>query len=191
MHRIVRLVARRAVIRSRSATGAGPRPVRKYPPERHLRAQTCTRWTAARLRPAGARCGAHEIASTLTGRRAAAVLPRGGLPGLLSQFLSHSPRPGLFTDVHPDRVRAVRGRWRTVVNAGQHRWKACWGQPLASSNLASSATLTRENTDRRCQQAAASRPAGLICWSQFERPASLTPGFAATVLPGHGWDGRP
>ena len=28
------------------------------------------------------------------------------------------------------------------MNAGQHCWKACWGQPLASSNLASSATLT-------------------------------------------------
>ena len=26
-----------------------------------------------------------------------------------------------------------------------HAWKACWGQPLASSNLASSATLTSQN----------------------------------------------
>src|SRR5664280_3507343 len=26
-----------------------------------------------------------------------------------------------------------------------HAWKACWGQPLASSNLASSATATRAN----------------------------------------------
>ena len=32
------------------------------------------------------------------------------------------------------------------MNAGQHCWKACWGQPLRSSNLLSSATLTRENT---------------------------------------------
>ena len=41
--------------------------------------------------PAGteARFSAHEIASTLTGRRSAAVLPRGGPPGPLSQFLSH------------------------------------------------------------------------------------------------------
>jgi hypothetical protein len=33
------------------------------------------------------------------------------------------------------------------VHAGQRCWKACWGQPLRSSNLLSSATLTRENTD--------------------------------------------
>ena len=28
------------------------------------------------------------------------------------------------------------------MNGGQHCWKACWGQPLRSSNLLSSATLT-------------------------------------------------
>jgi len=59
-------------------------------------------------------------------------------PGL-SFGLIH-PRPGPFTDVHADRVRAARGRWRTPVNAMQHCWKACWGQPLRSSNLLSSAT---------------------------------------------------
>src|SRR5215475_14397045 len=32
------------------------------------------------------------------------------------------------------------------VNAGQHCWKACWGQPPASSNLASSAVLTCKDT---------------------------------------------
>jgi hypothetical protein len=57
----------------------------------------------------------------------------------LSLGLIH-PRPGPFTGGHPDRVCAVRGRWRTLVNAGQHCWKACWGQPLRSSNLLSSAT---------------------------------------------------
>ena len=31
------------------------------------------------------------------------------------------------------------------MNADQQCWKACWGQPLASSNLASSATLTCAN----------------------------------------------
>src|SRR6516225_9258172 len=49
-------------------------------------------------------------------------------------------------EVHPDRVYAVRGRWRTPVNAGQHCWKACWGQPLRSSNPLSSATLTCDDT---------------------------------------------
>ena len=61
-------------------------------------------------------------------------------PGL-SFGLIH-PRSEPFTGGHPDRVRVVRGRWRTLVNAVQHCWKACWGQPLRSSNLLSSATLT-------------------------------------------------
>jgi len=63
----------------------------------------------------------------------------------LSSCLIH-PRPGPFTRVRSDGVCAVRGRWRTPVNAGQHCWKACWVQALASSNLASSAaTLTWDN----------------------------------------------
>ena len=68
--------------------------------------------------------------------------PRPG-PGL-SFGLIH-PRPPPFTDVHSDRVRAVGGRRRTPVNAMQQCWKACWGQPLRSSNLLSSATLTCKN----------------------------------------------
>src|SRR6266487_1453364 len=34
------------------------------------------------------------------------------------------PRPAPFSGGHPDRVRAGRGRWRTVVDARQHCWKA-------------------------------------------------------------------
>src|SRR5215469_2783584 len=58
----------------------------------------------------------------------------------------------------------------TVADTGERRsalLESVLGATLASSNLASSATLTRENTDRRCQQAGAPRPTGLICWSQF------------------------
>jgi hypothetical protein len=61
---------------------------------------------------------------------------------VVSVLVSIRPRPAPFTGGHPDRACAVRGRWRPPVNAGVHCWKACWGQPLASSNLASSATLT-------------------------------------------------
>jgi hypothetical protein len=46
----------------------------------------------------------------------------------LSFCLIH-PSPGPFTSDRPRHVRAGHGRWRTVVNAGQHCWKACWGQP--------------------------------------------------------------
>jgi hypothetical protein len=63
--------------------------------------------------------------------------PRPG-PGLSFGLIHPCPEP--FTDVHPDRVCAVREQWRPPVNAGQHCWKACWGQPLRSSNLLSSAT---------------------------------------------------
>ena len=41
-----------------------------------------------------------------------------------------------------------------MVNAGQRCWKACWGQPLASSNLASSATLTCDDALGSCSRAA-------------------------------------
>ena len=64
---------------------------------------------------------------------------QGRLAFCLSFCLIH-PRPGPFTSVRSDDVCAVRGRWRTPVNKGQHCWKACWGQPLRSSNLLSSAT---------------------------------------------------
>ena len=63
-----------------------------------------------------------------------------GRPAPCLSFCLIHPRSAPFTDVHVDRVCAVRGRWRTPVNAGQHCWKACWGQPLRSSNLLSSAT---------------------------------------------------
>ena len=35
------------------------------------------------------------------------------------------------------------GRCRPLLNIGLQTWKACWGQPLAGSNPASSAPLTR------------------------------------------------
>src|SRR5215471_17710635 len=43
--------------------------------------------------------------------------------GRLSQFASHSPRPPPVTGGHADRVCAVRGQCRTLVNAGE-RWPA-------------------------------------------------------------------
>jgi hypothetical protein len=72
---------------------------------------------------------------------------RGISPGLSCGLIHSRPRP--FTDGHPARVHARRERWRTSVNAGQHCWKACWVQALASSNLASSATLTSGDAGHR------------------------------------------
>ena len=138
----------------------------------------------------GARCRAHEIASALTGRRSAAALPRRRPLGPCLSFCLIHPRPGPFTDVHPDRVCAVRGRWRTPVNAGQHCWKACWGQPLASSNLASSATLTCKNPGLGRQQAGAPCSGGLICRSHLRALGGATAGISGTVEPGHRRRGR-
>jgi hypothetical protein len=59
----------------------------------------------------------------------------------LSLWLIHR-RPASFTDGRPDCFRAVHGRSRPAMNTGAQCWKACWGQPLKSSNLLSSATLT-------------------------------------------------
>jgi hypothetical protein len=69
-------------------------------------------------RPAGtgARFIAQEVASTLTGRRSAAVLPSGGPPGPLSQFLSHSPPSGI---VHRCSPRSCLRCSRTVTDAGE------------------------------------------------------------------------
>ena len=79
----------------------------------------------------------------------------GGRPASCLSFCLIHSRPGPFTSVRSDGVRAVRGRWRTPVNVGQHCWKACWGQPLRSSNLLSSAILIRASplcTRNACRQ---------------------------------------
>src|SRR5215468_4721785 len=64
----------------------------------------------------GARFSAQEIASTLTRRRSSAVLPWSGPPGLLSQFLSHSPPSGT---VHQCSLGSCLGSSRTVADAGE------------------------------------------------------------------------
>ena len=83
-------------------------------------------------------------------------------------------RPQLFTGGRHERIRPVHGRWRTPANADQHYWKACWGQPLRSSNLLSSATLTCKNTGGDRSQAGSLCQVGsfngLIC--SAARPAA-------------------
>src|SRR5215510_640086 len=64
----------------------------------------------------GARYSAQEIAWMLTGRRSPHVLPRRGPPGLLSQFLSHSPPSGT---VHRCSPRSCLRSSRTVADAGE------------------------------------------------------------------------
>ena len=85
-------------------------------------------------------------------RRMRSTLPAAACGSGWSQMWSHSPG---FAGVRPDpslTVSPAHGRWRTPVNAGQHCWKACSGQPLASSNLASSAMLTCKNTQDEHRQ---------------------------------------
>jgi hypothetical protein len=99
-----------------------------------------------------------------------------------SHSQSHSPE---FAGVRRDRSRAHipgHGLSRTVMNAEAHTWKACWGQPLRSSNLLSSATLTCKNIDEWLL------PSGLIFvqWAHlmgsFPQPWSLPPPISADVV---------
>ena len=74
----------------------------------------------------------------------------GRLASCLSFCLIH-PRPGPFTSVRSDRVCAVRGPWRTPVNAGQHCWKACWLNPRklkSCISALSSPSPSRTSSDR-------------------------------------------
>jgi hypothetical protein len=80
----------------------------------------------------------HRSVAKLTGHRSLGGPAEGRLASCLS-FCLIRLRPAPFTGGRRGGVRAGHGLWRTVVSAGQHYWKACWGQPLASSNLASSA----------------------------------------------------
>jgi hypothetical protein len=93
--------------------------------------------------------------------------PRPGTsPGLSCGLIHSCPRS--FTDGHPARVHARRERWRTSVNAGQHCWEACWVQALASSNLASSATLICDDALGWCSRAALHPKRVSHFLSQFE-----------------------
>ena len=96
-----------------------------------------------------------------------------------SQMWSHSPafigvRRGL-----PERQSARHGRSRPAANAGVQTWKACWGQPLRSSNLLSSAMLTCKNTVHRGRPQGASSCAGLICGLTFGRWKVPSAAYAA------------
>ena len=78
---------------------------------------------------------------------------------------------------------------RTAMNEGQHCWKACWGQPLASSNLASSATLICGNAGRNGRRAGAAERRLSHFLAQFRASSGGVRGFAAAVVPGHSRSG--
>ena len=97
--------------------------------------------------------------SSIPGYRTAAGLWRAGSPRVRSCKISRARRAGFIPPASaavsfvvsfaefagsrgspPVTVIPGHGRPRPVLNAEAHTWKACWGQPLASSNLASSAT---------------------------------------------------
>jgi hypothetical protein len=92
-------------------------------------------------------------------------------PGPWSHFWSHPPVFGRVQPAPAVTHRHWPGRWRIIVNGSKQNWKACWWQRLASSNLASSAAVTRQ-----CAWRARTLP--LIaggCWSQFwSRKPGLT-----------------
>ncbi len=92
-----------------------------------------------------------------------------------AQIWSHSPPSAAVHRRPPELISTAHGRSRTLVNAGQHCWKACWGQPLRSSNLLSSATLTCGNAGcGGCQAGATQRRLSQFLtqsWLTFELQA--------------------
>ncbi len=151
---------------NRCSSTAAPASSRSSRTRLRLRSQPCGR-RSARLIRAATMSGSHGemmaaasnrsrhvpgseqgSAPTRSPRRSPGTIPRqsvgapgpGTGPGLKCGLIH--PRPEPFTDGRARRIRAGHGRRRPVVNIRQQYWKACRGQPLASSNLASPARLT-------------------------------------------------
>jgi hypothetical protein len=104
-----------------------------------------------------------EIASTLTSADPKTGRSAVGRPASCLSFCLIHLRPAPFTRDRSGHVRAGHGRWWTSVNGAQHCWKACWGQPLASSNLASSATSDQAiHKTRSCVRPGLARLRSLI-----------------------------
>jgi hypothetical protein len=70
-------------------------------------------------------------------------------PGLSSGLIH--PRSGPFTTGHARHISVGRERWRPVVNAGQHCWKACWCRSIKRG------TASVADKALRCDQAALPR----------------------------------
>jgi hypothetical protein len=85
-------------------------------------------------------------------------------PSGLSFGLIHC-RPEPFMSGRRICIRARHERFWPSVNNARHCWKACWGQPLKSSNLLSSATLICANTVCDTCTACASRLLSLMSQS--------------------------
>src|SRR5580704_11004264 len=85
-----------------------------------------------------------------------------------SIFLSLTP-PGPFTGVRPVRICAGYEGWRTLANVVSIVGKRVGGQPLRSSNLLSSATMTRSNLSNAEDEATVRALAGLS-WAIAGRP---------------------
>jgi hypothetical protein len=85
--------------------------------------------------------GRHRLADRSLSVTATIPGLHGRVPNWRSQMWAHSPASATGHGRPPIGIRKGHGRWWPVVNGGQQCWKACWGQPLKSSNLLSSATL--------------------------------------------------
>src|SRR5262249_9899628 len=96
---------------------------------------------------------------------------RGLISGLIRQ------RSAGFSTHQPEPIGDGQGRWRIIVNGSKQNWKACLGQPLRSSNLLSSATLTRQYSwpARTLPLVAGGRWSQF--WSRTPRPTGVDQGI--------------
>ena len=88
----------------------------------------------------------------LTGRRSSDMPLRRGPPGLLSQFVSHSP---LSATVHQRQPKSCSGRSRTVADVGEHRPTLLESVLGASPRGFESRILRHADLRKRTVQAAA------------------------------------
>jgi hypothetical protein len=99
---------------------------------------------------------------------------RPGPVGAGSQFGSHSPSYSIVRGGPAGHVSAGHELSWHPLNPWVRTWKACWGQPLTSSNLVSSARLTRQNAGPTPHRVPARRRLRLsfrLSWAQVSPPA--------------------
>jgi hypothetical protein len=85
-----------------------------------------------------------------------------------SQFQLHSPPFSGVQGAAHERLRRRSEPRRTRPDRCMNSWKACWGQPLTSSHLVSSAPrLTRRNEEPDRDHGPALRHAWVAVWVAF------------------------
>ncbi len=141
------------------------RPRRRWPPNHGRPPQRLRRSRGQRVRHAISRV--NHIPRALPSR---------------SQFWSHSSLSGPVRTGPPRTFRRRSGRPRPPPDPHTNRWKACWGQPLTSSNLVSSAiALTGQYVEG--PRSSLRGPSTLVVTRRWPQRAGQDPGSRCRRTP--------